>query len=177
MRVSVLTPTLPHRRSLLEQASASVAAQTVPVQHLVGADEYRWGPGPVRTNLTMQADPDVEWYLPLDDDDLLDPEAVEILLANTDNADIVYPFCRVEGKPGWCPNRKFSASTLLRFNYIPVTALIRRSLFHQLGGWRPMPAEDWDLWRRALAAGARFKCVDEVLWTYRISKGTRNQWA
>jgi glycosyltransferase involved in cell wall biosynthesis len=171
---AVLTPTLPERALLLEECRASVAAQTVPCEHLVGVDTDRQGPGVVRNRLA--AGTDADWLLPLDDDDLLDLDYLETLLPHLTDADVIYPWCRVEGKDDWTPNRLFRADPLLTFNYIPVTALIRRDLWAEVGGWRNEPVEDFRFWQRCLGVGARFKCVDEVLWSYRIGVGSRNEW-
>jgi glycosyltransferase involved in cell wall biosynthesis len=181
LRVAVLTPTLPERSSLLNQCVASVQAQTVPVyQHLVGVDEGREGPSVTRNRLAASSDAD--WFLPLDDDDLLDPEFLAVLEPHLDGADVVYPWCRVEDHAElepWAPNRLFRPDAMLRFNYVPVTALVRAELWREVGG---MPiadiAEDWLMWKNCLAVGARFRCVPEVLWTYRRGlSGSRNQWA
>jgi len=90
---------------------------------------------------------------------------VEILLSHSEDADVVYPFCRMDGAD-WCPNRLFNEKRLFRRNFIPVTALIRKDFFQMVGGYRKVPLEDWDLWQRFYLHGARFKCVPEVLWTY-----------
>jgi glycosyltransferase involved in cell wall biosynthesis len=179
---------LPERQSLLDECRASVAAQTFPVTHLVGVDEAREGPSAIRNRLAAASNTD--WLLPLDDDDLLDPDCVEALLAAayldgiTDKeaaapaADVIYPWCRVEGST-WSPNRLFRAKALAQTNFIPVTALISRAMWEKVGGWRPAPhSEDWIFWRDCLQAGATFTCVPEVLWTYRIrAAGTsRNEW-
>jgi glycosyltransferase involved in cell wall biosynthesis len=164
----------------LRQAWASVESQTVPAEHLVSIDEEHEGPAAVRNWLASQAD--AEWLLPLDDDDLLDGDCIEELLEHSLNADVIYPWCRVEDhEPSlepWCPNRLFNADALMRFNYIPVTALVRRELWLEVGGMPQAPhSEDWLFWRRCLGAGAVFKCVDEVLWTYRRGiAGSRNLW-
>jgi len=173
--VAVLTPTLGERESLLEECKASVRAQTVPVQHLIAVDEDREGPSVIRNRLAEQTD--AEWLLPLDDDDLLDPEAVHLLLSAAGGSDVVYPWCRVTGS-SWSPNRLFTAKTLESHNYIPVTALIRRSLWEKVK-WRVAPhSEDWIFWRDCVKAGAKFTCIPEVLWTYRIGESgtSRNNW-
>src|SRR5438445_805557 len=106
MRVCVITATLPERASLLEECCASVLAQTVECEHLVGVDEAREGPSVIRNRLAASTDAD--WLLPLDDDDLLDPTCVERLLAVSDAADVVYPWCRMVGRTdGWVPNKLF----------------------------------------------------------------------
>jgi glycosyltransferase involved in cell wall biosynthesis len=175
-----LTATLPKREHLLEQCQASVAAQTVPAQHLVAVDEKREGPAAIRNRLARSTN--AEWLIPLDDDDLIDPTFLEVLAPLCGGADVVYPWCRVqdhmEGLPPWTPNRLFRAETLLRFNYIPVTALIRHSLWDKVGGMpERVQTEDWLMWLACLAEGARFRCVPEILWTYRRGmSGSRNQW-
>lgn len=179
--VAVLTPTLPERALLLREARASVAAQTVSVEHLVGVDRDREGPSVTRNRLAASR-PDADWYLPLDDDDLLDADFVETLLPHLAGADVVYPWCRVEGKDDWTPNRLFTPELLLKANFIPVTALVRAELWREVGGMpeppegRVQPGEDWEFWRLCLGAGAVFRCLPEVLWTYRVQSDTRN-WA
>jgi hypothetical protein len=80
---------------------------------------------------------------------------------------------------GWVPNQEFDEDRLRSRNYIPATALVRRSLWQHVGGWLEGGwglgnglrdaelAEDWDFWLRALDARARFLCIPEVTWTYR----------
>lgn len=177
----MLTSTLPERSSLLDECVESVKGQTVPVyQHLIGVDEGREGPSAVRNKLAATSDAD--WFLPLDDDDLLLPHFLETLEPHLTDADVVYPWCRVEDygdlEP-WSPNRHYRPEPLLHFNYIPVVALVRAELWRVVGG---MPqadiGEDWLFWKRCLGAGARFRCVDEVCWLYRRGvAGSRNQWA
>lgn len=170
MRVCVITPTLPERRLLLDECKASVAAQTHACEHLVGVDEAREGPQTVRNRLAAATDAD--WLLPLDDDDVLDPGCVEDLLDACEGADVVYPWCRMVGRTdGWVPNKLWNPLALHRLNYIPVTALIRRDAFQMLGGYRNVPLEDWDLWRRAELHDLRFRCVPEILWSYRHHQG------
>lgn len=160
-----------------------MAAQTAPVDHLVGVDDDREGPTVIRNRLAGSTDAD--WLLCLDDDDLLDPTFVEVLAPHLAAADVVYPWCRVEDDLGhWSPNRLYRPEPLVGegqrpYNYIPVTALIRRSLWEQVGGMPNVAhAEDFLFWRRCIGAGARFRCVPEVLWTYRRGlSGSRNQWA
>ena len=158
---------------MLNQLRRSLEQQTEPVTHLVGIDEAREGPQTVRNRLGFAAE--TEWLLPVDDDDLLDPDCAATLLAHSRDADIVYSFCRMDGRTDWNPSQLFSAKRLFRQNFIPVTALIRRDLFLMLHGYRKVPLEDWDLYRRAYQHGARFRCVPEVLWSYRFHDGNNYQ--
>lgn len=177
--VAVLTATLPSRKWLLDECVASVRAQTHPCTHLVGVDEAREGPAVTRNRLAAASDAD--WFLPLDDDDLLDPDCVELLVAASGDADVVYSWCRVEDHAEmqpWTPNRLFRPETLLHYNYIPVVALVRAELWRDVGGMPPGEVEDWRMWKKCLGAGARFRVVPEVTWTYRRGlAGSRNQWA
>jgi glycosyltransferase involved in cell wall biosynthesis len=179
-RIAVLTPTLPSRRSLLDEATASVAAQTYPVSHLVGVDQDREGPSVIRNRLAASSDAD--WYLPLDDDDLLDADCVERLVEQSSDADVVVPWCRVVDVPGlepWTPNRLFRPESMLLYNFVPVTCLVRAELWRDVGGMpERVEVEDWRFWLRCLAEGARFRVVPEVCWSYRRGlAGSRNQWA
>lgn len=65
-------------------------------------------------------------------------------------------------------NKLFDPAALFRMNFIPITALYRRDVWGMLGGQRPVQLEDWDFLRRAWLHGVRFRCVPEVLWTYRF---------
>lgn len=178
--VAVITPTIAERSSLLEDCIASVAAQTVPVEsHRVLEDVDGEGPSIMRNRLAALSTS--EWLLPLDDDDTLDPDYVEVMSPHlTDDVDIVYSWCRVDGLADWTPNRLFNAALLLKGNFIPVTACVRRSVWAEVDGWpeppeRLQPGEDWEFLKLCLGAGAVFHLVPEVLWTYRIQAGSRNR--
>lgn len=175
--ISVITAALPSRSAMLAECVASIAAQTVPpLEHLISVDHARAGSSAMR-NAALQAARG-EWIAVLDDDDLADPNHLERLLSGSDEADIVYTFCRVIGKD-WNPNACYDETRLRSMNYIPATALVRTELLRSLGGWRdsavcPSQLEDWDFWLRALDAGARFVCIPEVTWTYRFHGGNKS---
>lgn len=169
---------MPERGRLLDEAVASVASQTVPpFEHLWLLDEHQEGPGQIRNRLAERAQGD--YLLFLDDDDVLHTDYVQELTPHLD-AEVVYSWCRVEGRDDWCPNRLFEPRALEHQNFIPVTACVQKQAFLDVGGFDTTlgTLEDWDLWKRLLRAGARFKCVPEVLWTYRVkAAGTsRNKW-
>lgn len=177
MRIAVLTTAIPERLHLLAECCASVRAQTLqPAAHLISLDYPHEGNIGRLNALARQADDlGCDWLALLADDDLLHPTFLERLEAHTTDADIVYPWCDVDGRAGWSPNRLFDPEALQHGNYIPATAMIRTRLARDLGWWdinAPHGWEDWAFWKRALAAGARFVCVPERLWTYRF--GTDN---
>lgn len=180
MSVTVLTPTLPERAEMLRECILSVQAQTVqPEAHLIWCDTERAGCAAALNKLWPRAV--TEWVAVLADDDLIDPEHLQVLLAQAQVSayagpvDVVYSYCRVVGrKDGWTPNKPFSAWGVRQGTHpIPATALIRRSLVEKLNGWRQPPGgyEDEDFWRRALDVGARFVQVRRITWSYRWHGG------
>jgi hypothetical protein len=200
MRIAVLTPSLPGREDMLGEAMESVRKQSLqPSVHAVGVDYDRVGIGKM-LNL-LAASTESEWLARLDDDDLFLPDHLEVLASGAGDADVIYTWCEVRARPtdgtsppvpavlgpnGWIPNQEFDADLLRTRNYIPATTLIRRSLWHELGGWslpgwgvgempnEPEYAEDWEFWLRALEVGARFLCIPKVTWVYRYHGG--NVW-
>jgi glycosyltransferase involved in cell wall biosynthesis len=168
----VITPTIPERAALLEQAKASVSRQTYPcVEHLVRVDTDRIGQGLIRNELARKAHGD--WLVFLDDDDLLDEQFIELHMehAIATGADVVYSICRLPPSyTGWEPRiAEFDAAELRRKNYIPITALVRRSAFEKSGGFRlPKAGDDWSLWLALLDTKARFEYLPVISWSYRV---------
>lgn len=191
-KVAVITAALPTRGALLADAISSVAAQTLPAhRHLVAVDLQREGSAAVRNQLAASAY-DCEWLAFLDDDDVLYPHHLERLVAagEAQAADLVYPWCDVEGRSdGWNPSRLFDADALRQGNYVPITCLVSRRTFDRMGGFRQYEQwspemqsfdgggfrghEDWDLWLRMLDAGCTFVCVPERTWRYRLHPGSK----
>lgn len=175
MDLTVCIPTIPERAELLAEALASLEAQTVSGQRLIGEDTQH--NGPVATMNSLGACVTTDWLFRLDDDDLLDPDHFEVLSKWLDDgADIVYTWCRVEGGGEVHPPDQFQVRLQNEFgwehlhnvNWIPCSAAIRTELWHELGGYADVEYEDWDFWKRAVDHGARFRCVPTVTWTYRL---------
>jgi glycosyltransferase involved in cell wall biosynthesis len=159
--VSVLTPTIRERAEFLIECAASVRAQTMTAwEHLVQEDTNRDGCSVTINRLASAAEG--EWLLPIADDDLLLPGCIKALLAASSDADVVYAPPLVTGNEDrwWF----FQAPPV-----IPSTALIRRSLWDELGGYDEAlrHEEDRDLWVKALNAGARFVKTTAPTWIYR----------
>lgn len=167
MDITVLTATIPGREHLLEEAKASVRAQTLqPQDHLVQLDKERLGQPVILNRLTEQVTTD--WIAFLDDDDLFLPHHLQVLAEA--EGDIRYSDCEVTGRNWTPPNQDFDPELLRRENFIPITVLMRTDLFRQVGGF---PAHaisylDWELWKRCLEAGATFTHIPEVTWCYRF---------
>jgi hypothetical protein len=171
--LTVIMPTIPERAELFEQALASVKAQTVPVEYHIGEDVQH--NGPIATVNSLAGCVTTDWLFRLDDDDLLDSDHFQVLYPwLDDDADIVYTWCRIEGDthPEDFFQQNYPFENLRHANWIPCSAAIRTDLWHELGGLQSSEwteHEDWDFWVRALDAGARFRCVPAVTWTYRLN--------
>ncbi|HET9010758.1 MAG TPA: hypothetical protein VFN38_03040, partial [Gemmatimonadaceae bacterium] len=89
------------------------------------------------------------------------PAAVQTLLAHSGDADIVYSPPLIRYPASW---HFFQDPPL-----IPATALIRRDLFLELGGYEDVTREeDRSFWVKAVERGARFVKVEEPVWAYRL---------
>lgn len=168
MGLTLVTATLPSRTKLLAEMLASVAAQT----RLPDAHVLRWdhGAGFIDTVNAAVESVTTDYFCLVDDDDLLLPEHVATLTGNLD-ADIVWSWCRVEGRTGWDPNSGWQPGQLAHRNFIPSNMAMRTGLWRDLGGYRrvgPGDHPDWELLRRAEASGATFLNIPTVTWVYRF---------
>lgn len=166
MRIAVITTSIPGREDMLAECVESVQAQTLPAaEHWIGWDlDLSERNGAIIDRLARQTD--CEWIAALADDDLFLPHHLETLAAHSDDADVVYSWCEVQGRGTWSPNTNEVPSNL----HIPATALYRKSVWEKCGGWdhRAKRAEDFLFWNKASGLGARFKLVREVTWIYRF---------
>lgn len=171
--LTVITATIPERAALLGELAGSLAAQTCHFPWHVGWDTGHGTPVPVLNRLA--ADVTTDWVFRCDDDDLFDPHHFEVIAeALDDDVDIVWTWCRVDGRfVNDAFQQPFDPARLRDENFIPSAAAVRTSLWAALDGLRddgPTEHEDWDFWLRALDAGATFRLVPEVTWTYRLGR-------
>jgi len=167
--ISVLTPSIETRARMLLECIASVQAQTYQeAEHLIHVDKELRGCAWTMNHLAEQASG--EWLVPLADDDLLLPGALEVLLAYAAEADVVYSPPLVWG----------NADSMHFFGdppRIPSFGLIRTTLWRELGGYDlgRRREEDRDFWTRALERGARFARADAwPTWVYRFHGGNKS---
>jgi glycosyltransferase involved in cell wall biosynthesis len=194
-----------NRTALLAQALESVLRQTRPADALLVVDDgstestaalqqrvgdaVRWhrqenaGPSVARnTGLALST---TDTLLFLDDDDLLEPTALERLeaaLVATPDAVLAYCRTRLIAEEGtvledlW-PKQDAEGDVwdlLVQENFICMgAALVRRAALVAENGWLTTMRrnEDWDLWLR-LAEKGTFARVREPLFSYRIRAGT-----
>ncbi|GAB2688358.1 glycosyltransferase [Mucilaginibacter koreensis] len=117
------------------------------------------------------------YILFLDSDNKIRPayitKGIEVLDAHNDIA-VVY------GKPNFFGDTTtprfttaaFDLHKLLAGNYIDMCAVVRKSIFEQIGGLdenREVGHEDYDLWIRIAKAGWKLHFIDTELFDYRIS--------
>lgn len=178
-RVSIITPSVEGREVLLVQAVQSVRVQTEACQHLVGLDASRVGPAVMRTALLSTTDAEFVGFL--DDDDLMDPDHVEVLLSSLieDESDIAFSWYRREGEApetprvyawdDWCYGTMLGGR-----NLIPVTVIARREPLLAAGAFQPRDRyEDYSLWLRMIELGCTISVVPRETWTYRCMGGNR----
>lgn len=168
--LTVVTPTIPGRACLLADCRASVQALGLP--HLISLDLAGDGPAATRNRLIDQVG--TEWVLFLDDDDLLLPNYLDTVGPHLSGADVVYTAWELMGAEEPAPLPVFDANLLAWRNFIPVTACVRTTSLRAVGGFPDESLEDWALWRRLLAAGARFTYTPETAWVYRRQHSGRN---
>ena len=176
--VACCVPSIPPRRAMLARALVSVANQTRPADEIhVAVDHDRRGAAHTRNRTWRGARTD--WIAFLDDDDEFHNNHLAACLwhAEETGADIVYPWFTVQGGsdpfPGqfgtpWDPDHPVQTTIVI---------LIRRALLLDLDGYMEQPpesigadgmraGEDFDLVRRANAAGAKISHLPERTWTW-----------
>lgn len=195
--VTLITPSLVGREHMLAATVRSVEAQTVPVKHLSLVDVDRLGPAVIRNKLLAEVDTDLAGFV--DDDDLLDPQHVELCTAALRESDacVAYPWFRFNHPRGWWPlgeflqiqradgskvhafGQPFDPAALEHNSYIPVTVVARTECLRKVGGF-PIPespewphdtAEEWGLWKRLVADGHTFVHVPAITWQYQVHGG------
>lgn len=193
--VAVVVPCFNHGR-FLPETIASVQAQTYPHvrcivvddgsddpethaalrklakagQHVIHQDNQ--GLSAAR-NTGVQAS-DTPFYVPLDADDKLHPEFVEVLLRPLlADESLGYSYSHVEffdaADGVWeCPG--YEPGRLLVENLSVATALVRRTSYDLAGGYQTDMVhgfEDWDLWLAMLSVGFHGRCTPRPLFYYR----------
>jgi glycosyltransferase involved in cell wall biosynthesis len=138
------------------------------------------GPSAARNTAIMHARG--AYILPLDADDYLAPTYLErtVPLLDGDPAlGVAYTWIGLVGQhTGTWRTGDFSLTALLIRCTVHVTALYRRELWADVGGYDPRfvdTAEDWDFWLAAAARGWTGRCVPEVLAYYQRSDRSRER--
>lgn len=125
-----------------------------------------------------------QFILPVDSDDYLRraylDQGAEILRAKPD-VGVVYGDWEYFGeRTGRESPADFDWHSIVRWNYIAVCALYRKSVWESVGGYDEEVRhgyEDWDFWMRIGLRGWKFVHLDEIGFDYRARMGSRNSMA
>src|SRR6187549_1158530 len=119
------------------------------------------------------------WLLFLDADDLISPDHLEYLVAETvSHPDAGLIYCgsakiAADGRIGAAemPLAGQYFERLAMYNLFSIhSCLVRRDLFNSIGGFDTglLTCEDWDVWQRLARTGAKFVPADGGLALYRM---------
>lgn len=114
-----------------------------------------------------------EYLLFIDADDLIAPTFIEKcinLISNDPGISIAYTKAvYFEAQQGEWKLPEFNMPDFLLDNCIPITSVIKRNRFQQIGGFDENLdfLEDWDLWIRIIKEGGTAKRINEHLFYYR----------
>lgn len=174
---TVVTVSMPERHDLLAEACATVREQTIgAVPHLIRIEQPdAFGAAHVakQRNAILKA-VETPWIAVLDDDDLFDPNYLEVMGEHLEGADVVYSDCRGYPHP---KSDHFDAERLRTNNYIDGEACIRAEALREVGGYPSNDiVEDWQLWVKLLDIGAKFVYVDQVIRTHRHGTLCNGAW-
>lgn len=181
MNVTVVIPTIPPRAAMLERAVASVAAQTVPTAVLVEPDPHHTGSAATRNRALEKVASD--WLLLLDDDDVLMPNAVQVLTEaqQETGADVVSGAAWIPQRPGhrepvatpapgWIAPEAVTARSALH-----VSSLVRTALAREAGGFQfrqdpgtGMMLDDYGFYCALAEAGAKFWRAPETVLVWNV---------
>jgi glycosyltransferase involved in cell wall biosynthesis len=130
-----------------------------------------------------------EYFVPLDADDLLHPECVAtavrcLLAAESPKPDFLQfgaqrfgsseavPLALLGAPVGLERGRRFDIGRLLTQNIGVCSGLIPKAAWSDVGGYREDGAkggmEDWDFWLRLVGHGYAGRCMEEILYFYRL---------
>jgi len=186
--ITVCIAHIPIREAKLVRAIDSVLDQILkPAQIVVEKDTHKTGAGATKTRAVKAAT--TEWVAILDDDDEFLPWHLRDLHAAAieTGADVVYadpliPEREDQRDPNALPG-PFDADELRRRSYIQTTALVRRELLLDVGGFQMAPGsqyDDWGAWLAMLDAGGSFYHHEDVTWIWHVdgenTSGLATRW-
>lgn len=123
-----------------------------------------------------------EYILPVDSDDRIAPTYIEKAVAVMEkDPDMGIVYCQAAyfgNRHGLWELPPYSLEEMLYQNVIFVTALFRREDWVKVGGYKSCAegcCEDYEFWLSLLELSRKVYCLPEVLFYYRIRKGSRSK--
>lgn len=122
-----------------------------------------------------------EWFLPLDSDDILEPNCVESILKVADElgkeVDIIAPSFNTFGIQNQLTmlTMRPTLDDFKSGNRVGYCTAVRRSVLHEVGGYSPRMTwgyEDYALWFNLLRLGKKLVTIPEPLWRYRTKENS-----
>ena len=184
--VTVIIPTIPPRKAELIRAIESINNQTHPATAIIiETDLHKEGATITRQRALEKVTTD--YYLPLDDDDTLKPNAIGLLLETLHQTDSDYVYGHYDVIGGNDPRPENYGTPFDPINPVQTTivALAKTELSLKLGGYladevedlhspdRHYAGEDWRLTERYLKAGYRIThCPHKVFNWYHTGRNT-----
>lgn len=117
-----------------------------------------------------------EWILPLDADDILLDDCVEILIdyiSKNPDVDVISPSFREFGASNadvvLMPNP--TIDDFWAGNRVGYCSVIRKSALLEIGGYSPRMVEGWEdyhLWFNLLKRGKKLITIPDIIWLYRV---------
>ncbi len=117
-----------------------------------------------------------EYVMPLDADDWLEPQAIEVLLHAllvNSAASFVYSYIRLEGEAEGVLEKNYNFFEQLFLNQMPYCVLMPKNLWSDVGGYDETMRrgyEDWEFSIRLGICGKFGTVVPEPLFHYRVSR-------
>ncbi len=192
--VTIVVPTIPSRWAMLDQALKSIEAQTVwPARVITEHDPDRTGSAATRNRALAKVK--TEFVLWLDDDDVLMPNAVQLLVEaqQANAADVV-------SGPAWIPQLPWHAEPTAPLepgwilpadvqarSRLTVTSLMRTALVRSVGGFvrrhdpgTSLDLDDYGLYYALAEAGATFYRIPETVFIWNVhganTSGRGDRW-
>jgi len=169
MNITVLTATIPERSGMVVNAIDSVSKQNIqPENHIILVDTKKNGNFNTYQKLLEMAD--TEWVCFLDDDDIFYPNHLEKLIKNSNGYDVIYSNPSiVNDDTDWVHYLEpFSYDKLMVDSIVPMTALVKKDLILQSGGFKTVQHCDYLLWKALAQQGAKFNKIEDITWEYRF---------
>jgi glycosyltransferase involved in cell wall biosynthesis len=121
------------------------------------------------------------YFVPLDADDVIEQNALELALAQIQNNEKIGA---IYGHYEWFGSRhglkvqhKFLLEKQFIMNQIPITAMIRKEMWEEIGGYDTFLSkpglEDWEFWLKAGLSHWRLQLCDTTFFKVRVNEASR----